>query len=1064
MTKTTFKPTEITQALAGSGKTQLLAYRFLRLMKLGADPTTILATTFSRKAAGEIRDRIVEMLSNAIVDSDSLAQLIKGVPEIENGKDDCVQLLKQFVASLHRLKIGTIDSFFVQTAMAFSDTLQMSQGWSILDEVNQDRVFEDAVARLAQDESGSARLAQHLYSSKSGAKVAINKTIEGIHKNAFTAVRDASDAWQWGTRREEMSEEDLSNAMDSLTKLQPEKKSHAKAIATAIKNIHNGDWKGFLTAGLAPKVIDGSHTFSRAPIEPKVVDALKPVIHHAFAVTANTLITKNKSTHELMGALHQYWLDAKHDQGLYSFDDVTHFLSQMGEGGSGGVMHDLIELQYRLDGSIDHMLVDEFQDTSLPQWKVLWPLVDEIYQAQQDRSLFIVGDVKQSLYGFRGGEPALLRGLENTLERANVIRLNTSWRCSTPVLEAVNAVFEHVHEAELLTDHSAGAPALWQKDFKTHVSAVPSRKGYAEIITAGDDPTGERQPLQLCIEKVVEVVTGILRQAPAAHVGILVRSNTKQQIQRIVHALRTCKDRVFAAEFGGNPLTDSPAVTVILSALLMADDACNSVSTFHVQTSQLGKYLGIDRSASTDEVKEASTKIHRRLLIEGYASVIQEFAEQLVEEVDERERLRLWQLVEFAELHAANMTLRPSEFVHQVKETQVPDPVSSQVQVMTIHKSKGLSFDSVVVCDLDQQLWKTPELLQFHENPCEPPVLVGMYAGDFIDEEIPEYAQMRLESHNIQVNEALCLLYVAMTRAKHSLHIVIPCKQGTRSHHKKLDGLLLQVLGEEQNQPPNTVVWKAKSSNGKWIEDLSVGSGSEPAKPIMPFELKPPTQIDDLIGGVVTVSPSGLEGGGTVDVCDRFSGGVTIALDWGTVVHKWLEDVEWLAAIPTVDSLLESAPREEAGRLGCERLKQAAESCAAAFASTEIKTLLTKPEGNVTVYREQDFAMRISAGTKFAGVTMKEPSDIRGSIDRLVVHTNEEGSLICAEVIDWKTDVFDQEDLEEKISHYAPQLATYRVAAAMLLGLEVESVQAKLVFTKTGTVIDITEKASVFTA
>jgi len=788
------------------------------------------------------------------------------------------------------------------------------------------------------------------------------------------------------------------------------------------------------------------------------------MIHHAFGVTANNLIAKNKSTHELMEALHRYWLDAKHDQGLYSFDDVTHFLSQMGEDGSGGVMHDLIELQYRLDGSIDHMLVDEFQDTSLPQWKVLWPLIDEIYQAQQDRSLFIVGDVKQSLYGFRGGEPALLRGLENTLELANVIRLNTSWRCSTPVLEAVNAVFEHVHEADLLTEHAAEAPAIWQQDFKSHVSAVPSRKGYAEIITAGDDPEKLKTSLQLCTEKVVEVVTGIIKQAPSAHIGILVRSNTKQQIQRIVHALRTCNEKVFAAEFGGNPLTDSPAVTVILSALLMADDACNSVSTFHVQTSPLGKYLGINYSASTEEVKEVSTKIHRRLLSEGYASVIQEFAEQLVEEVDERERLRLWQLVEFAELHAANMTLRPSEFVHQVKETQVPDPVSSQVQVMTIHKSKGLSFDSVVVCDLDQQLWKTPGLMQYHQNPCEPPVLVGMYAGDFIDEEIPEYAQMRMESHNTQVNEALCLLYVAMTRAKHSLHIVIPSKQGTKSHHKKLDGLLLQVLGEEQNQPPDTVVWKAKSNNEDWIDDLSVGSATELAKPITPFAMKQPSQMEDLIGGVVTASPSGLEGGGTINVCDRFSGGITTALDWGTVVHKWFEDVEWFTATPTVESLLESAPQEEAGRLGCERLTQAAKSCITAFASTEIKALLTKPEGNVTVHREQDFAMRISSGTQFAEVTMKELSDIRGSIDRLVVHNDEEGSPMYAEVIDWKTDVFDQEELEEKISHYAPQLATYRLAAAMLLGLDVESVKAKLVFTKTGNVIDITEKAAVLTA
>ena len=82
----------------------------------------------------------------------------------------------------------------------------------------------------------------------------------------------------------------------------------------------------------------------------------------------------------------------------------------------------------------------------------------------------------------------------------------------------------------------------------------------------------------------------------------------------------------------------------------------------------------------------------------------------------------------------------------------------------------------------------------------------------------------------------------------------------------------------------------------------------------------------------------------------------------------------------------------------------------------------------------------------------------------LVVHNDEEGSPTCAEVIDWKTDMFDQEELEEKISHYAPQLAAYRLAASMLLGLDVDSVTAKLVFTKTGDVIDITEKATVLTA
>ena len=95
---------------------------------------------------------------------------------------------------------------------------------------------------------------------------------------------------------------------------------------------------------------------------------------------------------------------------------------------------------------------------------------------------------------------------------------------------------------------------------------------------------------------------------------------------------------------------------------------------------------------------------------------------------------------------------------------------------------------------------------------------------------------------------------------------------------------------------------------------------------------------------------------------------------------------------------------------------------------------------------------------------MQEFTDISGSIDRLVVHDDESGTPTRAEVIDWKTDVFDPDELEEKVEHYAPQLATYRVAAAMLLGLEVNAVTAQLVFINTAEVIDITEKVAVFSA
>jgi len=78
-----------------------------------------------------------------------------------------------------------------------------------------------------------------------------------------------------------------------------------------------------------------------------------------------------------------------------------------------------------------------------------------------------------------------------------------------------------------------------------------------------------------------------------------------------------------------------------------------------------------------------------------------------------------------------------------------------------------------------------------------------------------------------------------------------------------------------------------------------------------------------------------------------------------------------------------------------------------------------------------------------------------GTIDRLVIERDAEGNPLRAEVIDWKSDVVDETTLLEKISHYEPQLATYVLAMSLILGIEVEAIQAKLVFLRTGEVVTL---------
>ena len=100
-----FERFEIIEALAGSGKTQELMFRFLRLVKSGVDPRAILATTFSRKAAGEIRDRIIESIAKAVLDPKAMNELVHHVPELNDGQEGCEALLRKLTSSMHRLNI-----------------------------------------------------------------------------------------------------------------------------------------------------------------------------------------------------------------------------------------------------------------------------------------------------------------------------------------------------------------------------------------------------------------------------------------------------------------------------------------------------------------------------------------------------------------------------------------------------------------------------------------------------------------------------------------------------------------------------------------------------------------------------------------------------------------------------------------------------------------------------------------------------------------------------------------------------------------------------------------------
>ncbi len=1041
-----FNRFEIIEALAGSGKTYKLAMRYIRLLAMGANPDSILATTFSKKAAGEIRDRVIGLLASAMTSEAAKQELLQSVPELS--ETEIPQALRLLTSNLHRLRIGTIDSFFVRTAKVFQDTLGVRSDWTILDVPSEALLFRDAVCELTNGHRDLTNLARAFQWGLGGSRVPVIDSLKEMYNSAYNSIRESGEsAWLWGTRMAVKGEQEAIDGLGRLQSIEDCDKRQLKSIEKCVLQFESKQWKELLTSGITSKVFDESFSYYNKPLTDEVIEAVTPVVEFAAQHFRNELITRNEGVFHVNRELNDAVSSLKHTQGKYSFDDIAFYL------GYCKVVENLIELQYRLDMQINHLLIDEFQDTSVTQFQVLHPLISEIYQSESDRSLFFVGDVKQSLYSFRGGEPGLLRNLKSRFPDCVKEQLGESWRCSPPVLDAVNTFFLNAQTVQKFAEFSSDAVLEWQNDFIVHESAKKEQLGYACIQTTRSDD--ESDQVSLMVEKAKEIAIEIHKKAPKATIGILVNKNTKQQIQRIVHELRNDEEHpVLASEHRGNPLTDSPAVTVLMSLILMADHPGHTVARFHVCSSPIAEAHSLS-FANESGCQNFGKQLRLSLLKNGYEAVLKEFAQLLVPLSTERDRLRMWQLIEQASQIESTMMLRPSAFVNHVLNTSIPDPASSKVQVMTIHASKGLSFDAVIMCDLQQQISNTPNVLSAKDNPFDPPTLAGLNCGEEGERVLDEYAVLRNAHKDEVVNDALCTLYVGMTRAKHALHMVVPVR--SRTHYKTLDCAILEGFDVQSSAEEDAILWEADGSTTDWIREVPT---EEPIcfEPLpTSLNIEKPSGLGSMKGrGIPTRSPSSLEGGGERNIQSRFGRSDSKSFDQGLLHHHWFEQIEWLDA-PIEEAWFDAnTPQSISRRMGDPRVGSAKQLFLESIECYVMKELLTKPTGEYEVFQEYPFLVRLTKGTSLGSLHIEATTDMSGTIDRLVIERDADGNPVSVEIIDWKSDLIEESSIEEKIAHYEPQLATYVLAMSLILGIEKSAIQAKLVFLRGSKVVNLT--------
>ena len=744
---------------------------------------------------------------------------------------------------------------------------------------------------------------------------------------------------------------------------------------------------------------------------------------------------------------------------------------------------------YRMGGELHHWMLDEFQDTSEDQFTTLTPLLQPIandaranafdftterWESDMPRtlrgrlkpekhcvtneSIFVVGDVKQSIYGFRTGKTEVFDRLktDDTWKvPLQASELKRSFR-SSPVIMGqdgfINRLFSTLHSIECPENGNTScietAPVTHLKQFAVH-RAAKDKVGYVEIMAVAppqeddadtdSDATSRTRIYDAIVHKLHQLTDADRRPLHGMSIAILVRSNAEadeimawlgDKMPGLPHLL--VKDTLAAAA--------SPLGEILLYFFKWLLHPSDAAALNIARTSFLGKIF----DAPADQVH---AKWLRILQETGYASTL----DQLIRLLDAPDRaanehtIRLWQDSALA-FDAEGSAL--ADWCNRMKNLSVQAAGSSgAVQIMTMHKSKGLEFDAVILPYAGTQAVDDTRDINYFITEDGNAMLLKPGAKSDWAQLSPVFPELASQWQQNQRREAYNLLYVAATRARHANYIICHgaelCSDSQdeetgetattwKAAARSMGGFIRQVatrLGSVEKSPlgkieENQVIYT--QGEPTWFEEMK-NEAPAPALPATPH-----APLGAAVQRRKRVSPSTLakaedkqpEEPETSGNLSRVDYGELAAAEFGTLVHAAWEEIIWKDTTPPPDWMADDAPRSKPQSVVYNALKQ-----------PEIAALFTR-QPNQEVYNEQP----IEAITE-------DDEWLSGTIDRLVLTVDAQGNAIAAHIIDFKTNQLDptkEESYDALKEEYTAQMTAYREHVAAALGLPESAITVSL--------------------
>ena len=1100
-------PQRVLVANAGSGKTFRLAHAYLSLLLAGVEPREILATTFTRKAAGEILGRVLGLLLEAAEDEAALGRMLANLetrPDPAPTREDCAVLADRLLRELHTFQVRTLDSWFVHLARLRGLELGLPPGWMPCEEGDVERQLARISGDLVrEDPEDLLEVLRDLRFGRveTGVLAAQDELFaHGLH------LWHQSEPVAWERMRPDPAvgppdSGALSRAVAAVVAQAgiPENRNRkpnvnwTRAVANLESTVEEGDWNGFFGITLVKKVLQGEEKYSKHEIEPEWRELVLDLARFGRNVFRSRLHCANVASERLLAEAAPALDTLRRREGRIAFEDLPRLLA-----GAEGEPYDAL----RLDGEVRHLLLDEFQDTSLLQWRAVEPLATRVVAS--GGAFFAVGDPKQSIYGWRGGEPRLLGGLPERLRELTGKEperepMTKSWRSAPQLLAYVDRLGRRC--AALAEDDA------WKEGDRRalremarlmadgHVAAKPDLKGGVRIRRAED-----HRDYRAVADAVEDVVRTRDRVGGGGTVAVLVRDN--KSIPQVLLELRN--RGIQASGEGGNPLVDADAVNAALALLWLADHPGDGVSWIHVAASPLARVLpGFPGARPEGEAAERfATEVLQRLADEGYGGFLTTLLrteafppEGAADDPGEPgvrwdawNRARFVQLVELGHEWDRRGRLRPSEFVAFVERRRVEDPRAASVRVMTVHQAKGLEFDAVVFfaaqstqggnrgrgyVGLRGSAFEDYETVTVAPGSEES----SMDAAGILDADTQErweregLATFHETYHTDRASrtlEELCVVYVAVTRAKHWLEVVVNPKPDKPSSFSRpvlfADDLPEEpaarpegsegAAGEEPPAAEPTRLLEGSEDLKQALQSARTGAKEEEQDGPPPTEEAPELRMRPARTVKVPrrVKPSSAiaEGEGLAFLEAGIGASGARARRRGTLVHALLERVEWLEdGVPDEAEL--RAALEAASPPAAEN--EAEETLAAFHAALErepVRRALSRPEGVSPDRLELERERRFRTILDLDG----EGALVEGAFDRVVVELDEDGAARSVRVLDFKTGPLpDEAACERARRHYTPQMELYRKAAARIWSVPEDAVTATLVFVDAGEAI-----------